>query len=730
MPDQTDTQNPVSDTQGETSHSEPEITVANLLRQAQTAQSEGDLRQALRLADEVKRRLNDQKDSDSFKKADDLASSIRKEFFKSEFGPLSTTFAFLFGVGIWVLIGFGIAAIFSPGVRAGWGEYWVWIPIGAIVLGLGLLFSRWYEQKLAAQSEGFRRAIATFTIVPLITVAMLAVITLSATGMAFVLEIIFILLASLIPAAGYYLFLAARRPSILNEFIANLSRLGLLSPRPVRRLVQTAPGEMKVTHDYESPKERCSRIEGYFQRFEAIYGSLRFSSTQELTATRSNFITKLVNAIDTKSGELPTPEAAVHITDMFRPNLIIPIGMVTILTTLGWLLVMQPDFYAFKSELIRGAETKNQIQAQTQTESQIESQRNMQTLTPNSGAPQPTELPAAENAGSTAADTGAAASRATSENLNRGTVQAGKVVAELTPVWTPVGLAFLGAYFFGVQMMFRRFVRRDLGPAAYLALTNRIILAVISVWVVLAAYAALENHNQFWQPLMGMVDAEINWPPIVMVIAFVVGVFPRVLWQFITAAVTKLLLVKAVIPSVEAKQPLSELDGLTIWHESRLEEEDVENVPNMATIDIVDVMLHTQIPAERLVNWVDQAILLVALGTRDNAKDSNQQDDVRQKVFALGLRKASQVVAVYASGGPGLQSLVDALGNPNMHAFVQALQFESNFDVVCAWRCVATEQEKLLLSTEQEQREIPPAQRHRSVKNFFRTKEQPLETTE
>jgi hypothetical protein len=88
-----------------------------------------------------------------------------------------------------------------------------------------------------------------------------------------------------------------------------------------------------------------------------------------------------------------------------------------------------------------------------------------------------------------------------------------------------------------------------------------------------------------------------------------------------------------VLPSVEAAQPLHQLDGLTVWHETRLEEEDVENVPNMASVDVVELMLHTQIPMERLVSWIDQAILLTILGVAGA--------ETRDKLRKLGLRTAT-----------------------------------------------------------------------------------------
>ena len=61
--------------------------------------------------------------------------------------------------------------------------------------------------------------------------------------------------------------------------------------------------------------------------------------------------------------------------------------------------------------------------------------------------------------------------------------------------------------------------------------------------------------------------------------------------------------------------PLNRLDGLTVWHETRLE--DIENVHNMATADIVDLLVDTRIPADRVIDWIDRAILLTQLGQQD-----------------------------------------------------------------------------------------------------------------
>jgi hypothetical protein len=61
-------------------------------------------------------------------------------------------------------------------------------------------------------------------------------------------------------------------------------------------------------------------------------------------------------------------------------------------------------------------------------------------------------------------------------------------VQALTLTGTPVQLAFLGAYFFSLQMLFRRYVLKDLGGSAYVAVSIRIILAVIGIWILMGRW--------------------------------------------------------------------------------------------------------------------------------------------------------------------------------------------------------------------------------------------------
>jgi hypothetical protein len=70
---------------------------------------------------------------------------------------------------------------------------------------------------------------------------------------------------------------------------------------------------------------------------------------------------------------------------------------------------------------------------------------------------------------------------------------------------------------------------------------------------------------------------------------------------------------RVFVPQLTPDYPLNQLDGLNVWYEARLVEEGIEDMQNLATANLVDVMLHTRVPVARLVDWVDQAQLYLHL---------------------------------------------------------------------------------------------------------------------
>ena len=378
---------------------------------------------------------------------------------------------------------------------------------------------------------------------------------------------VFLVVATLLPPTMFYLFVFTRKDSLLNEFIANLDRLGLLRPPDAAE---------------DGAESRRTRVRTYLLRFQAAYGPLNKN---------------LVNPILEKSGaagsgtDTPWDQGSFSDTDsIIALETTVPVIAATILIALGWLTSLPPQ----------------------------------------------------------------------------GGAQSGPGLsfdAALIPQMTPVSFAFLGAYVFSLQMLFWRYVRKDLRPNAYMALALRMILATLSIWAASIAVQVMDQNITLNQ---------------LLVLGFTIGFLPRVAWQLIAAAAKKGG--RLALPSLGTSLPITDLAGLTVWHESRLQEEDIENIPNMATADIAELMLNTRFPPDRIVDWVDEAILYTHVGPKWGRGDTSS---LRALLASNGIRTASGLIEAWRSapdravfekvlpashGGPSpVRTLIDTLPtNPNL----------------------------------------------------------------
>ncbi|MFI5099018.1 MAG: hypothetical protein ACHQE5_00650 [Actinomycetes bacterium] len=162
-----------------------------------------------------------------------------------------------------------------------------------------------------------------------------------------------------------------------------------------------------------------------------------------------------------------------------------------------------------------------------------------------------------------------------------------------TSVGDMVKFGFLGAYVFIAQSLTRRFFASDLRPSAYASAILRIVVVLITV---IALHQILGPAGQ---------------PNVEAVVAFVVGIFPIIAFQALYRTAAAAL--RVAVPQLTPDYPLNQLDGLNIWYETRLVEEGIEDMENLATANLVDVILHTRVPVGRLVDWVDQAHLYLHL---------------------------------------------------------------------------------------------------------------------
>jgi hypothetical protein len=171
------------------------------------------------------------------------------------------------------------------------------------------------------------------------------------------------------------------------------------------------------------------------------------------------------------------------------------------------------------------------------------------------------------------------------------------------------GMAFLGAYMWGLHHVIRRFFVNDLFPGVYYRLSYRMGLAAITAMVIYNAYHALKGCNE------SDIGSYSNvWPAL----AFMIGMFPRRALHWLS---TRLPIISPESPLVP-HAPLDMIEGITIHDKMRLEELEIDTCYDLATYDFVPLILKTPYSARELVSWILQAKLCVHFG--EAVKDLRQ----------------------------------------------------------------------------------------------------------
>jgi hypothetical protein len=252
--------------------------------------------------------------------------------------------------------------------------------------------------------------------------------------------------------------------------------------------------------------------------------------------------------------------------------------------------------------------------------------------------------------------------------------------------WPVLEFGFLGAYAFAVSMLVRRFYQSDLRPSAYATVVLRIVLVLLFLTAVHQLFAVTWSGNS----IAGQYE---------LVVAFVVGFFPLIGLQALQRATAKVLHV--FVPQLAPDYPLDQLDGLNIWYEARLAEEGVEDMQNLTTMNLVDVILHTRAPVGRLIDWVDQAFLLIHLEAADRSDLATARAGrgaaigsgaaTRLALRRAGVRSATDLLKTFRPGGSGPGISSDAmkargLDPDQLEALVRLLCAERGLDPVWNWK--------------------------------------------
>jgi hypothetical protein len=253
----------------------------------------------------------------------------------------------------------------------------------------------------------------------------------------------------------------------------------------------------------------------------------------------------------------------------------------------------------------------------------------------------------------------------------------------LAPHADPVSFGFLGAYFYALNLVWRRYTRGDLRPKAYSAITVRILIVLVVTWVV----AAVAPDSS----------------PTVLVTSFLIGIVPETVFvllrEWFAGGRGSVFALKAL----EEPQPLQHLEGMDLYDRARLQDEGISNVQALAHHDLVDLLLETRVPAGRLVDWVDQAVLYLHCATaHDRAQGKTQgadsqgtnRDDPRDmlaRMHLVGIRTATDFEVAMKNGKDSLlahRSAGDAatFDEATLSLFLTSLSDDEWLQYVKHWR--------------------------------------------
>ena len=164
-----------------------------------------------------------------------------------------------------------------------------------------------------------------------------------------------------------------------------------------------------------------------------------------------------------------------------------------------------------------------------------------------------------------------------------------------------IGMAFLGAYVWGVQYVLRRYSLNDLIPAVYFNLNIRMILACSIALVLYNGTQVFINETSTSSQLTIRI-----WPAL----AFVIGFYPEQGLRWLT----KKLPIFSETNLLVQKAPLEMIEGVGSYDVMRLQELGIDSCYDLAVVDFIPLLLKTPYTTRQLADWILQAKLCTYFG--------------------------------------------------------------------------------------------------------------------
>jgi hypothetical protein len=178
--------------------------------------------------------------------------------------------------------------------------------------------------------------------------------------------------------------------------------------------------------------------------------------------------------------------------------------------------------------------------------------------------------------------------------------------------------AFLGSYFWSLQILIRRYNSSDLKPQTFVTATQRVVSGWVAATVFLVALPETWLENNSSEAAFGFFLGMFTMP--------IVGA----LWDR-----TKALISGEGMDKLWPKNDLQEL-AIDPFVRQRLSEENVNSIHDLATVNLLDLLTRTRIDTQRIISWVDLALLHFYAGP-----------DLTKKLAKVRILKASDLLDVW-----------------------------------------------------------------------------------
>jgi alpha-beta hydrolase superfamily lysophospholipase len=163
-------------------------------------------------------------------------------------------------------------------------------------------------------------------------------------------------------------------------------------------------------------------------------------------------------------------------------------------------------------------------------------------------------------------------------------------------------LAFCGAFLWSMQNMLRRLSAGDLTPTVYFNAGIRMTLAPM--------LALMVSHVVAPTPAGSMSGS------LLPALAFLVGFFPNTALQYLKERVAPVFGGVAKSSSganqVAHDLPLGMIEGIDVYDRARLDELGIQDAQNLASANLIELVVRTSFNPIQLIDWIAQAKLYVA----------------------------------------------------------------------------------------------------------------------